>query len=128
MPGSKWERSLDVNVLDILTVKLALLSFSKNRKIRAIHFKIDNTTALRYFTNMGGVKSLKMIKLSKEIWDYLLSRRITITTEYLPSKLNVIADREFREKVDFLEWKLDPKVFRELVQLMKNPVVALFAS
>ena len=76
---------------------------------------------------MGGVKSLEMIKLIKEIWDFL-SRGIPITTEYLPSKLNIIADWESREKVDFSEWKLDPKVFQGLVQLMGNPVVDLLAS
>ena len=102
-------------MLELLAVKLALLSFTKNRKVRAIHFQIDNTTALRYLTKMGGVKSLEMIKLSKEIWDYLLSRGITITTEYLPSKLNIIADRESREKVDSSEWKLNPRVFQGLV-------------
>ena len=97
---SKQERTLHINVLELLAVKLALLSFTKNRKVRAIHFQIDNATALRYLTKMEGVKSLEMIKLSKEIWDYLLSRGIIITTEYLPSKLNTIANRKFREKVD----------------------------
>ena len=77
---------------------------------------------------MGDVKSLEIIKLIKEIWDYVLSRGIPITTEYLPSKLNIIADRDSREKVDFSGWKLDPKVFQGLVQLMGNPVVDLFAS
>ena len=77
---------------------------------------------------MGGVKSLEKIKLSKEIWDYLLLCGITITTEYLPSKLNIIANRESREKVDSSERKLDPRVFQGLVQLMGNPVVDFFAS
>ena len=71
---------------------------------------------------------MEMIKLSKEIWDYLLSRGITITTEYLPSKLNIIAGRKSREKVDYSEWKLDSRVFQGLVQLMGNPIVDLFAS
>ena len=73
-------------------------------------------------------KSLKMIKLSKEVSNYLLSRRITITTKYLSSKLNIIADMESREKVDSSEWKLDPKMFQRLVQLIGNPVVELFVS
>ena len=51
---SKQERSLHINVLELLAVKLALLSFTKNRKVRAIHFQIDNTTALRYLTKLGG--------------------------------------------------------------------------
>ena len=115
-------------MLELLVVKLAQLRFTKNREVRAIHFQIDNTTALRYLTKMRVVKSLEMIKLSKEIWDYLLSRGITIATEYLSSKLNIIADRESREKVDSSEWKLDPKVFQGLVELMGNPVVDFFAS
>ena len=83
---------------------------------------------LRYLTKMGGVKSSEMIKLSKEIWDYLLLRGITITTEYLPSKLNIIADKRSREKVDSSEWELNPNVFQGLLQLMENSVVDLFAS
>ena len=81
---SKQERSLHINVLELLAVKLAALSFTKNREVKAIHFQIDNATALRYFRKMRSVMSLEMIKLSKEIWDYLLSHGITITTEYLP--------------------------------------------
>ena len=125
---SKQERSLHINVLERLAVKLALLSFTKSRKVRATHFQIENTRALRYLTKMGGVESLEMIKLNKKIWDYLLSRGITITTEYLPSKLNINADRESREKVDSSEWELDPRMFQGLVQLMGNPVVDLLAS
>ena len=125
---SKQERSLHINVLELLAVKLAGLSFTKNREVKATHFQIDNATALRYFRKMRSVMSLEMIKLSKEIWDYLLSHGITITTEYLPTKLNIIADRESREKVDSSELKLDPKVFQRLVQLMGNPAVDFFAS
>ena len=99
----KKDRCLLINVLELLAVKLALLSFTKNKEIRTIHFQIDNTTTLRRLTNMGGPKPLKMIKLSKEVSNYLLSRRITITTEYLSSKLNIIADMESREKVDSSE-------------------------
>ena len=54
-------------MLQLLAVKLALLSFTKNREVRAIYFQIDNTTALSYLSKMGVVKSLEMIKLSKEI-------------------------------------------------------------
>ena len=115
---SKPETSLHVNMLELLAVKSAPLSFTKNRKVTAIHFQIENTTALKYLTKMGGVKSLEMIKLSKDIWDYLLSHGITITTEYLPSKLNIIADKESREKVDSSEWKPNRRLFQGLVQLI----------
>ena len=125
---SKQERSLHRNVLELLAVKLVLSSFTKNREIRPIHFQIDNTTALKYLAKMRGATSLEMIKLSKEIRDYLLSHGITINTDHLPSKLNITADRESREKVDSSEKKFYPKLFQRLVQLTGNSVVDLFAS
>ena len=115
-------------MLQLLAVKLALLSFTKNREVRAIHFQIDKATTLKYLTKTEGVKSLEMIKLSKEIWNYLLSRGNILPTEYLPSKPNIIVDTECKGKVHSSEWKLDPKVFQGLVQLMENPVLDLFAS
>ena len=133
MPGSYYTRSIaqtgkvSLHKCVASGSKISPIEFHQNQG-KAIHFQIDNTTALWYLTKMGDVKSLEMIKLIKEIWDYVLSRGIPITTEYLPSKLNIIADRDSREKVDFSEWKLDPKVFQGLVQLMGNPVVDLFAS
>ena len=48
----------------------------------------------------GGTHSMQLLALAKLIWDYLFSRQITITAEYIPSHLNVIADRESREMQD----------------------------
>ena len=45
---------------------------------------------------MGGTCNLQLLKIIKSIWNYLLSHQITITAEYLPSRLNVRADWESR--------------------------------
>jgi len=45
---------------------------------------------------MGGTVSMKMVKMSKEIWNFLFQNGITITAEYLPGSLNVEADWESR--------------------------------
>ena len=42
----------------------------------------------------------QMTSISKEIWDYAMSREIPITAEYLSGKLNVEADRESRQTRD----------------------------
>ena len=39
-----------------------------------------------------------MIKLSKDIWHYVLNHNMAITAEYLPSVLNTVVDRESRKK------------------------------
>jgi len=45
---------------------------------------------------MGGTVSMKMVKMSKEIWNFLFQNGIPITAEYLPGSLNVEADWESR--------------------------------
>jgi len=123
---SNQEKELHINVLELLAVKLALLSFMKDRVVKSIHFQIDNTTAIRYLAKMGGTHNSVLLKLSKEIWKFLLERGITITTEYLPSKLNVIADRESRARIDSSEWKMCPKVFSQVCQKLGTPQIDLF--
>jgi len=123
---SKEERQLHINVLELKAVNLALLSFVKKGDIKSIHFQ--NTTAIRYLQKMGGTKSLELLNISKEIWKFLLFWGITITTEYLPSKLNVVADFESRRRMGSSEWKLCPDVFSRVCQLMGEPQIDLFAS
>ena len=90
--------------------------------------RIDNTSALAYLVNMGGTNSLPMLTIAKRIWQYLLLYQITLTAEWIPSKLNTIADWESRNVSDSAEWKLCPKVFRLICHKMGNPGVDLFAS
>ena len=89
---SEEERTLHINVLELLAIKLALVSFTKWKKVKAIHFQKDNKAALSYLLKMGGTKN-EHIRLIKEIWHYLLNHNMAITAEYLPSVLNIVADR-----------------------------------
>ena len=69
-----------------------------------------------------------MIKLSKEFWYYLLNHNMSITVEYLPSVLNIVANRESRKKPDSLEWLLHSKNFQAFSRLLGSPAIGLFAS
>ena len=124
---SEEERSLHINVLELLAIKLALFSFTRGKRVKAIHFQIDNKAALSYLLKMGGTKNENMIRLSKEIWHYLLNHNMAITAEYLPSVLNTVADRESRKKPDPSEWLLHPKVFQAVSRLLGSPTIDLFA-
>ena len=90
---SSQEQNWHINILELLAVKLPLLTFTKDKAVKSIHFQIDNTTALRYLLKIGGTKNLKLIELSKEIWEYLLLKGITITAEYLPNAMNTEAGK-----------------------------------
>lgn len=59
----------------------------------SIHIQMDNITALCYFKKMGGTRCQIITEISKEILKYLLDHQITITMEYLPGVLNIIADQ-----------------------------------
>ena len=51
---------------------------------KSVHIQVDNQTDLSYLLKMGGTKSQELLRISKEIWDYLFKHQIMITTEYLP--------------------------------------------
>ena len=129
--GRKWsveERKLHINILELLAVKNAILAFTKEKTIDAIHIQTDNTTALSYLLKMGGTTNKTLVDLSKDIWKYLILQQITITAEYVPGILNARADWQSRHSKDFSEWKLSPIVFQHICQKMGMPVIDLFAS
>ena len=52
---SASEKMKHINVLELIAVKLAIQTFTKLRKVKAIHLQIDNMTALSYLLKIGGV-------------------------------------------------------------------------
>ena len=93
--GGRWssvEKAWHVNVLQSEAVRLVILFFTKFKKVKSIHLRIDNMTALSYLLNMGGTQNKHLIKISKEIWGYLIERKIHWTAEYIPSLSNQTAD------------------------------------
>ena len=99
--GGTWsyqERTKHSNVLELTALKLAVLTFTRGKSVTTIHLQIDNMTALSYLVEMGGTRSQKLLQVAKEIWDYLLANRIVVTSEYLPSSLNIQADWQSRNQ------------------------------
>ena len=74
--GGQWSKEEQL-------LHIAPSTFNKQKSLKAVHFQIENTTALLYLQ--------MLLKLSKEIWQHLLKHQITITAEYIPSSLNVEA-------------------------------------
>ena len=48
--GEKWseKENLHINVLEVITAKFAILTFTKGQSNIAIHLQIENKTALSY--------------------------------------------------------------------------------
>ena len=127
-PWSIEEQKFHINLLELKAAKLAIMSFAlKKWDAISVHIHMDNMTALSYLMKMGGTKNQELTGISKEIWQYFLKRKITITSEYLPGPMNVEADMESKQTRDSSEWKLNPTIFVKLCQIGGTPEVDLFA-
>ena len=128
-PWSVEERKFRINILEFKAAKLAIMSFTlKERDAISVHICMDNMTTLSYLTKMGSTKNQELTTISKEIWQYLLKRKIRIITEYLLGSMNEEAERESRETSDSSESKLNSTIFMKLCQIMETPEIDIFAS
>ena len=93
-----------------------------------IHVRADNRTAVAYINKMGGTKSPHLIRLSKDTWDFCLSRSLTLSAEYIPGSVNQVADALSRETPDASDWQLDPDVFHRIDKVWGPLQADLFAS
>ena len=79
---------------------------------------------------MGGTKSPILTSIAKDLWEYCLGKKITLTAEHLPGILNQTADWESRNVSDIStnSWRLNPKIFAQ-INLQWGPLeIDLFAD
>ena len=129
--GGRWsqeERGLHINVLELLAVEIAVKTFLRIREAKSIHLRIDNFVALTYLVKMGGTKSPHLCAISQRIWEFLLAQGVSLTASWIPSELNVEADRESRRNPNSSEWALNQGVFRQVCQKWGRPEIDAFAS
>ena len=89
------EANNHINVLELLAAFLALQSFVSQSEIH-VRLKLDNTTAVSYINNIGGMRSEPLNTLSKEIWQWCMTREIWLSAQYVPGVSNVEADSASR--------------------------------
>ena len=61
---SDEEKTEHINVLELKTAMLGVLSLCRNLHDCHIRIELDNTTAVSYINNMGGTHSFKCNKLT----------------------------------------------------------------
>ena len=129
--GGRWstiESSLHINALELKAIWLALKSY--HREIQGQHVKVfcDNTTAVSYINEMGGIKSTVCNIITFDIWTWCIKRGIWLTCAHIAGSDNVAADAASRKFVDKHEWMLDKKIFEHLCRDFGKPELDLFAS
>jgi hypothetical protein len=107
---SREERQLHINLLELKAAFLALQVFAARRNNIHILLSIDNTTAIAYINKKGGTHSQRLSDLALQVWEWALSRKITLQAEHIPGRENEGADRESRGGADPSDWTLHPEV------------------
>lgn len=125
---SSVEEKFHINYLELLAIYLALKFFFKEKHNVHIGVKCDNTTAIAYVNNMGGMISQDMDYLARNIWEWCFKRNIWVTCQYLPGKSNELADYFSRETSSSAEWSLKPEIYERILKQYFSPDVDLFAS
>lgn len=76
-------------------------------------------------TTLIGTHSRQMMRLTYDLWNWNLERKILLSVEHLPGKLNQVESSMYS---DSSEWKLKPLVFRQLMEQMGPCQIDLLAS
>ena len=129
--GGRWSLAEQdhINVLELKSAYLAIKAYCKYRSFKHVKIRSDNSTAIAYINNMGGMKSLECDSIAKELWKCCSSRGFWVSATYIPGRKNVIADRMSREFNDQTEWMLNPAVFLQIIEKLKFfPMIDIFAS
>ena len=82
-----------------------------------IRIKSNNTTAISYINNTGGIVSDSCNHLSKAMWYYCINRKVWLSAVYIPGKDNETADYMSRLQNEKTEWRLSPIVFQMILEV-----------
>ncbi|CAG8844937.1 43422_t:CDS:2, partial [Gigaspora margarita] len=97
-------------------------------RMRSILVKSDNTIAVVYLNYQGSTAFQELSLLAEDIWNLCLNKKIRITAQHLPGKLNLQVDQASRYRPVQQDWKLNPTIFNQLMIKWGLFTINLFAN
>ena len=127
--GGHWaEQEIShINYLELKAILMGLQSLCDHCVDVHIRLRSDNTTAVACINRCGSTKP-KLNDITEKIFAWAQSRGIILSSEYVSSIHNVVADKESRVKNLDTEWMLAPHIFRKLCEVFYTPDMDLFAT
>ena len=129
--GGRWnaeESGNHINFLELLAVSHAIKAFCKSVRDTHVLIKSDNSCAVAYINNMGGIKSEECNSLAKSIWLWCMDRNIWLSATHIPGNTcSNDADFESRHFSDNVEWKLKESIFSQITDIWGLPCIDMFA-
>ena len=84
---SKHCKAYHINYLELKAIHLAIKAYNNLWKgCKNIRIRSDNTTAIEYVSNMGGLVSSSCDRLTKEIMTYSPGRNAWLSAIHIPGK------------------------------------------
>ena len=125
---TEYELQFSINYLELLAIFYALQTLFVSSSNIHIQFQCDNTCAVSYIKNFGGMCSIQMDRLATDIWQWCLDRNIYISASHLSGSENGTADYLSRNFSDSTEWMLKRPIFERICNQFFLPDLDLFAS
>lgn len=124
---NEFESAQHINWKELKAIHIGILTYCKTNNFKHARVMCDNTTAISYINNMGGIQSTVCDSLSKDIWMYCHTIDLWITAAFIPGKENKVDDKSRRINSG-TEWMLNRKLFKKIINQLYSPEVDLFAS
>ena len=127
--GGHWaQEELDhINILELKAIFLSMQSLCRDRTGSHIRLRSDNATAVACIDRCGSTRPT-LHALTVQIFEWAISRGITLSAQHIQGLDNVAADVESRVSRIDGEWMLQPDVFNRICQLFYTPDIDLFAT
>ncbi|MPD04798.1 hypothetical protein E2C01_100507 [Portunus trituberculatus] len=127
--GGHWAHvELDhINSLELKGILLGLQSLCKDQTGSHIRLRSDNATAVACINRCGSMRPT-LQALTEQIFEWAVSRGISLSAAHVQGFSNVTANMESRVSKMDSEWMLQPCLFRKLCQRFYTPEIDLFAT
>ena len=130
--SGSWDplcRSQHINWLELQAIFLALQHFQSFLRNKCIVICSDNTTALAYIRAQGGTASPTLSLLAESVLLWAHSHGMTLIPEFVPGKLNVLADALSRSSSLLpTECTIARSALQPVWSLWGKPHIDLFAT
>ncbi|CEP08889.1 hypothetical protein [Parasitella parasitica] len=122
-----FEAEQSINWRELKAAFLALQTF-RLPEHSTVLIQTDDTTSLSYMNKQGGNRSLALLDLATDVWNWCLQRKIVIQAQHIGGVNNRIADMESRRTFFKNQWSINPSVFQHITYLWGPFSVDLFAG
>ena len=128
----KWsldERMDHINIKELKSVLFAFLSLFRSTFSCSILIRSDNSTVVSYINKQGGTSCKILCGLALELWQFCVSRSISISALHIAGELNSYADKLSRLEASDHDYFLSSSMFSSLSKAIDFPLkLDLFAD